>query len=161
MAITSYDEETLWDLVWLLFGGSAMIAGFITGARHDDLTMMIGTTLIFALVIPYVTRNTLATAYERIHMGRLKKERPVLVLTVADCNDSDRVGVVEALSNHQHIQIGTRLQVLKPSRPRSTTEPVRAGVFIGRTAASTLRTQDADLLYKGQVLVVREIRRPS
>lgn len=154
-----YDEDVLWDLVWLLFGGPAMVTGFFVGMQYDDAVLMTGTLLVIALTA-HTTRHTLTVAYERIRVfeRRIKKDKPVLLLTVADSQNPDRTAVVEALNNGGSITVDSRLQVLRPSRRRKGNEPIRAGVFInGRSAASTLRIDDDTFLHEGQVLIVRSI----
>lgn len=157
MALSREAEDRLISAILMLTALPAMTAGIIVGVRSDDTAMVVGCTLIIVM-LPYFFRSALQAAYERIPMfGRSKKERPVLVLTVVDSKNPDEVVTVEALSNHDHFSVGSRLKVLSPSRPRDEAEPVRAGVYIGRTAASTLRTQNTTFLHKDQVLVVRSI----
>ncbi len=150
-----YDEDVLWDLTWLLFGGSAMVAGFIVGARHGDPGLMIGTPLVLML-IAYVSRNTLNTAYERIRMfDRPKKAKHTLLLTVVDSQDPALTGTLEVLSrNKASFRQGNRLNILSISTAKEG-RPARARVFInGRSSAGTVEVRSGEFV-KDQVVVIR------
>lgn len=149
-----YDEDTLWDLVWLLLGGPAMITGFTVGAQHGDKGLMIGTPLII-LLIAYVTRDTLITAHERTSMfDRLKKPEHTLLLTVHDSQDPALTGTLEVISrNKASFRRGSRLSILSISQPRHN-RPARARVFIdGRSSAGTVEVQSGEFS-KDQVVVI-------
>lgn len=117
MALWHYDEDTLWDLVWLLFGGSGMAAGFMTGVRHDDTGLMIGTIAIIAL-IAYVTRNTLTTPLRKdwSMFGLLKKNKTTAttLLSVVDHSDCTRLGVLEVVRGNFHQNDKLRIFALYP-----------------------------------------------
>lgn len=105
MAIWRYDEDTLWDLAWLLFGGPVMVTGFFAGARHDDLGLMIGTLLIILLIF-YCTRGTLAPLLrkDRSMFGLLKKNKSTTttLLSVVDHDNRTRLGVLEVVRGNFH-----------------------------------------------------------
>ena len=44
-------EDKAWAYGWLLCGIPAMIAGFITGYRHDNPGIMVGTSIVAVLII--------------------------------------------------------------------------------------------------------------
>ena len=117
MAIWQYDENTLWDMVWLLFGSSIMTAGFLTGARHDDAGLMIGTIMIAAL-IAYVTRGTLTTPLRKDWsvFGLFKKNKTAAttLLSVADHNNCTRLGVLEVVRGNFHRNDKLRIFALYP-----------------------------------------------
>lgn len=167
MAATSYDEETLWDLIWLLFGGSAMIAGFIVGMRHDDAPLMIGTALIMTLVIPYVTRNTLTYPLRKDWpvFGLLKRNKTTAtttqLLSVVDQDDSSRMGLLEVERGRFYAGDKLRIFALYPLRGNESEgmkvfvvddkgRETRAGTLVVRngnfTKAQRLRIESIEVM---------------
>lgn len=100
MAVRRYDEETLTDLAFLLFGGATMTAGFIVGIRIGDKGLVIGTALVVLLIF-YTSRNTLIPLLrkDRSVLSLLKKNkkkaRAVQLLSVVDQDNRNRIGLLE------------------------------------------------------------------
>lgn len=50
-------EELIWNMLWLLVGAPAMIAGIIIGVYADDETLVIMAVLIIPVIL-FITRKS-------------------------------------------------------------------------------------------------------
>lgn len=116
----SINEDTLWNLIWLLFGGSAMAAGFQVGYLHGDMALMIGTVLI-SVLISCITSKTMTLLPRKVWymFGLFKKNKTApstTLLSVIDQKDHTRLGVLEVVRGQFHANDRLNILDLYPLR---------------------------------------------